>query len=43
MLNELETINFHGTELPVAMINGEPRVCIRKAFEEIGLTANRQM
>lgn len=43
MLNELETINFHGTELPVAMINGEPRVVVRHAFDEIGLAGRKQV
>lgn len=40
---QLETIPFHNTGLPVVDVDGEPRVVIRHAFEQIGLTANRQI
>lgn len=43
MLNEIETIAFHGTDLPVVEVEGQPRVVIKRAFDEIGLTGKRQV
>ncbi|MCF8703317.1 phage antirepressor N-terminal domain-containing protein [Corynebacterium pseudokroppenstedtii] len=42
-MNELEIIDFHGTRLPVVEVEGEPRVCLHRAFSAIGLDADRQV
>lgn len=42
-MNQIEVIEFHDTKLPVVEVDGEPRVCLNKAFSEIGVDADRQI
>lgn len=42
-MNQLETITFHGTQLPVVEVEGQPRVLISQAFSAIGLAGKRQI
>lgn len=42
-MSQIEVIKFHGTELPVVEVEGEPRVCLNEAFTAIGLYSNTQI
>ncbi|WP_018119401.1 phage antirepressor N-terminal domain-containing protein [Corynebacterium mastitidis] len=42
-MNQLETIAFHGTQLPVVEVEGQPRVVVRHAFDEIGVQGKWQV
>lgn len=40
---DLTTINFHGDDLLVVDLDGEPHIVLKPAFEAIGLDADRQI
>ncbi|WP_306365502.1 phage antirepressor N-terminal domain-containing protein [Nocardia sp. CC227C] len=42
-MNVVETINFHGDDLLVVLEDGKPHVVLKRAFELIGLDADRQI